>query len=84
MGRPAIITEDDPYEFRSATPSPVLPLSLDPPATETPIQPLHEPTTQQLPLPGNAILIALKDLSARVTTNNQRLLAQELQIRPNT
>ena len=38
-------TEDDPYEFRSETPSPVLPLNLDPPtppATETPIQPLPE------------------------------------------
>ena len=80
MDRPEI----DPYEFRSDTPSPVLPLNLDPPtppATETPIQPLPEPTTQQLPLPGNSILLALKELFARVTTNNQRLLAQELQIK---
>ncbi|CAC5397853.1 unnamed protein product [Mytilus coruscus] len=73
----------DPYEFKSASPSPQLPFDLQPPtppsthlsppATTEPTQ-----TTEKNLLPGNQILAMITELKTQVQVLNNRSLSQEL------
>ncbi|VDI58525.1 Hypothetical predicted protein [Mytilus galloprovincialis] len=72
---------EDPYQFRSVTPSPVLPIELQPPTPPSPT-----PSTPQSPiaasgdkqLPGNSVLLAISDLKSQVQVLNERSLAQDV------
>ncbi|CAG2256100.1 unnamed protein product [Mytilus edulis] len=72
---------EDPYQFKSATPSPVLPIELQPPTPPSPT-----PSTPQSPiaasldkqLPGNSVLLAIADLKSQVQVLNERSLAQDV------
>ncbi|VDI46520.1 Hypothetical predicted protein [Mytilus galloprovincialis] len=72
---------EDPYQVKSATPSPVLPIELQPPTPHSPT-----PSTPQSliaayldkQLPGNSVLLAIADLKSHVQVLNERSLAQDV------
>lgn len=73
----------DPYEFKSATPSPELPFDLQPPTPpSTHLSPpsTTEPTqtTEKNQLPGNQMLAMITELKTQVQVLNNRSLSQEL------
>ncbi|CAC5408643.1 unnamed protein product [Mytilus coruscus] len=71
----------DPYEYKSGTPSPQLPVDLQPPtppSTHSSPPATAEPTTEKNQLPGNQMLSMITELKTQVQVLNNRSLYQEL------